>query len=1298
MRKFNLLLVCLSSCLMGWGQTQHFYTADQLSSNQITEITQDVAGYIWVGTEYGLNKYDGYRFNNYLHDKNNPASINSNNVVSLFVDSRGTLWAGCGAGLCYYNSANDEFVRLQFPNKRPARVNDMLQEDENHLLVGTAGYGLFRVDLNTQRVDSVHNYAKPDDNDYFSHILIDEKGNFWKAGSTPIVSIRQNNSRHTIQTLESPFGTVTDFINYEGGVLMVCRKGLAYYRDDKLHTDFIDTSILDSENMQLRSALLDNAGNLFIGTLGQGLCWVPKGTRRLLRYDYTSGSFDLNTSNVWALFEDNQDNLWVGCLKRGLLMLPQYEPQFTTWGFSAQNVSIGGSVTSICQGDNGMTWCAVQNNGIYGFDDNGRIVSHPASPSNTYSIYRDKQGQYWIGSGKGLYSYNPLTGAYKKEVDFESDYINVMIDDGDGHLYFSTYSKGFCSYDLRTKELRNFNMQQTDEERGRVHNNWVMSLLLDSKGLLWIGTSSNLCCYDPKADNFRPYGWEVLLEGTSVTALYENHQHQVLIGTDKGLYLYDNQTRDVKPYPKAEALKDKVVCGIMQDSFGDLWCSTSVGIWQYQTASQRFIAHVYGNGLTTREYVLGIAMQTADGNIYFGVSDGITSFEPAALRQSKPHQGEVHLTGLFIGGNSVNCNTLSDDERVILQPLDESDRISLSYLDNSIIMEFSLLNFTNVENVVYEYRLNGSKEWSQTVAGRNRIPFTHLQPGSYVLEVRAYDNGVYTKPKVYRIIVRAPWYRSSWAYLIYIIGILTVFGFSLWFYIRRRKQELEEEKMKFLINATHDIRSPLTLIMSPLHKLLRRELEPEVKTELKTIEHNAQRVQNLVNQILDIRKIDKQQMKLQCQETDMVQYVGNILKSYEYTAKERGMTFRYVPTVDKLMVWLDRNALDKVVDNLLSNAFKYTYDGGDIEVRVEEGDHQNAILRVIDSGMGIKGDVHKIFDRFYQSSATRSLHIEGTGIGLNLCKMMVEMHHGTIEAANREDSQGSVFTVSLPLGMAHLTKEELLIADEREKVAKPKSMSNYKVLVVDDDVEIGEYITQELGTYYRITAVTNAREALRLLLGTEQEKQFDLVVSDVMMPEMDGFTMLRMIKTNMNISHIPVVMLTSKSDVANRLEGLEKGADAFLAKPFDMDELHVTINNLISKNLRLKGKYSGTQQQKDKVVETKVKGNDEMLMERIMKVVNEHMSDSDFNVEVLTKEVGISRAQLHRKMKEMTGLPVSEFIRNIRLEQAVRLLKEQKINVTQVAYSVGFSNLAHFSTVFRKQFGVSPSEYIEQKT
>jgi signal transduction histidine kinase/DNA-binding response OmpR family regulator/streptogramin lyase len=1091
---------------------------------------------------------------------------------------------------------------------------------------------------------------------------------------------------------------VTGFVAYEGGVLMVGIHGILYYRDGKLFDDYIDFGELPGNDILFRTAMLDRHGNLFVGTMGNGLCWVPKGEHKLQPYEYQSASFDLSTSTVWALFEDNQDNLWVGCQKRGLLMLPQRKPQFRSWKLADQHVNTGGSLTSICMGDDGVTWCAVQNNGIFGLDTDGRLIAHPASPQGTYLLYRDKRGDYWVGTNSGLFAYNPMTGASSQKVSFKNGFVNAMTDDGIGNIYFSVYSEGLWVYNTATGAVRKFSMHDENTERGSIHNDWVTRLMFDSNGKLWVCSSSGVNCYDPQNDHFHPYGWEVILDYNSIETICETSDHQILFGTNYGLYIYDKKKGEAVPMPGAEILNNRLVGGIVEDASGDIWCSTTMGIWQYQKQKKHFVGYVYGNGLVTREYAPGVVMRTSDDRIWFGVSDGITSFLPDDLRKSNYNPGDIHLTGLFIGSNSVNCSTLSDDRPVITQPLDASNRLEFSYLDNTFTMEFSLLNFSNAENVFYEYRINGAKEWTRTLAGRNRIPFTHMQPGSYILEVRAFDSGAYTETKVYHIVVRAPWYRSAWAYLIYILGVLGILGILVWSYIHRRKQELDEEKMKFLINATHDIRSPLTLIMSPLHKLLRRELDPEVKTELKTIEHNAQRVQNLVNQILDIRKIDKQQMKLQCQETDMVQYVGNILKSYEYTAKERGMTFRYVPAVDKLKVWLDRNALDKVVDNLLSNAFKYTYDGGEIEVRVEEGDQQNAILQVIDNGMGIRGDVHKIFDRFYQSSATRSLHIEGTGIGLNLCKMMVEMHHGTIEAANREDSQGSIFTVSLPLGTSHLTKEEMLVAEEREKVTKPKSMSSYKVLVVDDDVEIGEYISQELGTYYRITAVTNAREALRLLLGTEPEKQFDLVVSDVMMPEMDGFTMLRMIKTNMNISHIPVVMLTSKSDVANRLEGLEKGADAFLAKPFDMDELHVTINNLISKNLRLKGKYSGTQQQKDKVVETNVKGNDEALMERIMKVVNEHMSDSDFNVEQLTKEVGISRAQLHRKMKEMTGLPVSEFIRNIRLEQAVRLLKEQKINVTQVAYSVGFSNLAHFSTVFRKQFGVSPTEYIEQKT
>ena len=412
------------------------------------------------------------------------------------------------------------------------------------------------------------------------------------------------------------------------------------------------------------------------------------------------------------------------------------------------------------------------------------------------------------------------------------------------------------------------------------------------------------------------------------------------------------------------------------------------------------------------------------------------------------------------------------------------------------------------------------------------------------------------------------------------------------------------------------------------------------------------------------------------------------------------LTFTFKHDMDSLDIWIDRRQFDKVITNLLANAFKYSYDGGSVEIRLSQNDHQ-AILQVLDSGQGLDSENLKhIFERFYQGSNSRRLHIAGTGIGLNLCKMIVDMHHGSIEAHNRKGESGAVFEVCLPLGNGHLSPNEIDDSPEEIEVIEPapaaapaKSGTKHRVLIVDDDAEIGRYISTELGKYYKFTVCSNGKEGIKELLAGN----YDVVVSDVMMPEMDGFTMLRMIKTSVQVSHVPVIMLTSMSDVAHRLEGLERGADAYLAKPFELEELHMVIENQIQTRQRLKGKYSGAQQQADKVETVEVKGNDELLMERIMKSVNRNLSNSDFNVDMLTQEVGISRAQLHRKMKELTGISTSEFIRNIRLEQAARLLREQKVNVTQVAYTVGFSNLAHFSTIFRKHFGIAPSEYAEQE-
>lgn len=567
--------------------------------------------------------------------------------------------------------------------------------------------------------------------------------------------------------------------------------------------------------------------------------------------------------------------------------------------------------------------------------------------------------------------------------------------------------------------------------------------------------------------------------------------------------------------------------------------------------------------------------------------------------------------------------------------------------------------------------------------------------GHYRIEVRTYCNGKYSiYNKVIKLNVLAPWYLTVWAKLIYLILVLGFMAAVIFIYLHKKKRDLEEAKMQFLINATHDIRSPLTLIMEPLKKLKERlGNAEEYHEDIDTMDRNAQRLLTLVNQILDKRRLDKHQMKLSCRETNLVEFSRGLVSLFTYNANLRGIQIKLEMPETPVNAWIDRNKLDKAIANLLSNAFKYTPNGGEIIFRIEKQD-KKVLLYVIDSGKGLgkNDDAKTLFERFYQGKNSADMHLGGSGIGLNLCRSIVRLHGGDVYAHNREDGKsGACFIIELPLGKEHLKNNQIYSdnRDTKKKQQRGAASRNSKILLVDDDIEICRYLKSELSDWYRFVICNNGKEALKQLLSGD----FDLVVSDVVMPEMDGITLLRNIKGNANISHVPVIMLTSKSEISDRLEGIKLGADAYLAKPFSLEELHLTIDNLIDNVRRLKGKFTGALKQDDKVEKVEVKGYDEELMERIMKVVNENLSDSDFNVEKMCDEVGVSRTQLHRKLKEMTGVPTSEFLRNIRLNEAARLIREHKINITQVSYMVGFANNSHFSTAFKKYFGMSPTEY-----
>ncbi len=1296
--RLTLLFVLATILSVGKAHSQagHYYASDRFSSGLINAICQDSYGFIWIATDYGLNKFDGYTFTTYRHLSNDTTSLCSNSVVSLHCDQKGQLWVGTSKGLDRYDYGEDLFQHIYYHKDLHPRVMKIQPWDGDTLLVSTAGYGLFCLTgKKMQRLNS--RFTSDEENGHFGSIFRDSYRRIWKCGTGSVITVKDRSGHITV--LHSHSGNVIEVIERLGEPIIVCQKGLLKYADGKLSEYGIDLSQCGTD-IVINQIFKDNNEDIYIGTRGDGLFLLKKGSNKLERVECFTRDFNLNTAKVCAIAKDRQGNLWVGCQPKGLVMIPSVQPQFHSWSFAAQGISLHSTITSICEGSNGELWCTVQGNGIYGFNSRGNVVAKAKGPMGAEFIFRDSQKRYWVGTSDGLYEYEPTTGQTSRRVTFDCDKFNDMTDDGNGNIYISTFSKGFCVFNTSTGQLRNFNSSQKDSVRGWLCNNWVMAMMPDHNGNIWLATSSGVSCYNPKADSFRSQGWHQLINGVMCYSLCETKQGDVLIGTDQGIYIYKQGEKDAELFPSGEELCDKVVCYIVQANNGDIWCSTSAGLWQYDSRKGKFIGHFNGNGLITKEYINCVGLHTDNDNIFFATNDGITSFSPSDIKPGHGSLPEIKLTDFLIAGNSANIRTESHGQVVMQGPVIDNTRFSVSYLDNSITLKFSLLDYSNPSNIIYEYRIGGGA-WTQNPEGQNAIMVSHLQPGKYRIEVRALLSGTYSPVKVITIEVAPPWYQSTLARIIYALLGISFLLFLGWAYRRRARQQMNEEKMKFLINATHDIRSPLTLIMSPLANLRRRLSQgatmEDALRDVDTIERNAKRILTLVNQILDVRKIDKQQMHLHCSKTDLIAFARGVFKMYEYNAKEHNITFQLqAEGLSRLDVWIDRSQFDKVISNLLSNAFKYSSEGGIITVAIAQ-DGEWARLKVTDNGTGMENDALKhIFDRFYQGDNSRRMNVKGTGIGLNLCKMIVDMHHGTITAENRTDGHGAVFTVSLPLGNAHLKPEEIeehpTETAETKTVIPTQSSSRRRVLIVDDDEEIRQYISSELSHYYKFSACSNGKEGLKELLTND----YDLVVSDVMMPEMDGFTMLRMIKTNINISHIPVIMLTSKADVGNRLEGLERGADAFLAKPFNMEELHATIENLIQTRLRLKGKFTGAQLQADKVEQIEVKGNDEQLMERIMKAINKYMSDSDFNVEMLCQEVGISRAQLHRKMKEMTGLSTSEFIRNIRLEQGARLLKEQKVNITQVAYLVGFSNLAHFSTVFRKHFGVTPTEYAEK--
>ena len=703
----------------------------------------------------------------------------------------------------------------------------------------------------------------------------------------------------------------------------------------------------------------------------------------------------------------------------------------------------------------------------------------------------------------------------------------------------------------------------------------------------------------------------------------------------------------------------------------------------------------------------------------FGGLGGITWFKPQDIKERDWH-AEVKLTGFWVDGEPVTPATMSGLWQVVDTTVIAANRFVLASSDNSFALQLSTLTYDNPEHIVYRYRIN-REGWVRMQPGDNEITFSHMQPGNYDFCVVAEQNGIDTPERCFTVVIHAPWYRTPLAYIVYLLVIAAV----LWRYLRfrRRKEqdrlrlqghihaeEMADAKLKFFMNISHEIRTPMTLIVAPLLSLIKQDDDPHRRSIYETIRRNAERILGLINQMMDLRKIDKGQMQMHMCETELISFIGDIHMLFDQQAKAKTIRFTYEHDTQMLPVWIDRQNFDKVIVNLLSNAFKFTPTGGQIAMSVTHDDRQVHIA-IKDTGEGIPEDkLDRIFARFYQTPSMANDRKTGTGIGLDLTRSLVELHHGTIVAHNNKDGAGCEFVVTIPLGNQHLKPEEIITEKQDvshavslidEEVVShpdvvgelPKVGRRQRIVIVEDDTEIRDYLAAELSSDYDVSMADNGRAGLSEVL----KLMPDLVISDIMMPEMDGNELCSKIKGNPATNHIPVILLTAKSRDEDQLEGLEMGADAYVMKPFNLDILRRTIVNLIHTHQMLRLKYGRNDQLEEQVDQVKMKSPDDQLLERVMKVINKNISNSDLSVDGIAEEVGISRVHLHRKMKELTGQTPHDFIRNIRLKQAAKLLSSQNMNITEVMYACGFNNAASFSTIFKKFYGMSPREYMNAK-
>ncbi|ULC60361.1 ATP-binding protein [Flaviramulus sp. BrNp1-15] len=1345
--KIHLLYFFFVGTLFCFSQSQTTFKkinqSTGLSNGRITSIVKEKDGFIWIGTKNGLNRYDGLQVK--VYNKKN-SNLGSNDISDLFIDSKNRLWiTTLGGGVNYYNPLNDTFrVFKNNPNDSKSllsnHVNTVIEDSKGGIWFGTEK-GLCKFNTDTNQFISYT--EQPTENqstnsNSITCIYEDKNGNLWVGtfgNGLFLFDATEGKFNQIIpkETQISAFINAISELNPDKILIGTSGSGLLLVDISTFKfSNFFKEDLSFKQDINIvRSIKKDSRDNLWIGTDGNGVFEIeyPNAKSPIIHnYLYNSQlESSLSGNAIYEIMDDNDSNIWIGTAWNGISIL---DKKNTNEILFSDIIGVNPTpVLSIYKNKKNL-YLGLDGDGLTVYNQQLDKVKYYNEKSKNTSIKakfiqkitESKSGDIWLGTfANGLIKFNESSNTFKQyKHEFENeksisyDDVRDIVEDENNNLWVATWGGGLNYFNPKKDEF--YSYRNSTNETNTVNNDNLIAIEKDGENL-WIATfGGGVNLFNTKTKRFTYFTHSesdsTSISGNNVFSLLKDFKGYLWIGTSgEGINRMNLKTKEIERFENNDNIRYLTITGIIEDNDGNIWFSTKQGIinYTYQTNTFNTFANLSG------EFHINSIFKDDNGLLYFGGINGVVKVNPKTVTIEN-NQPTVKLTNFKLFNKEIKA----EEKGVLNNNIAFEEDITLKHNQDVLTFEFSALQFPFSSNCEYAIKMENFDEDWRNIGKDRTATYTNLSPGDYTFKVKSKELGStwgddYTSVNIH---ILKPFWLKWWAFVLYGIILLTLFYLFRKYTIawERMKANLEFEKLthekdtelynlkqQFFTNISHEIRTPVTLILSSINRLFDKGelLERKQIKAAHTVRKNSNLLLQLVNELLDIRKFETNEINLKPSKNELVSYCKEIFLSFSEIASDRNIDYTFVSEKPNIDLWFDKNQLEKVIYNLLTNAFKFTKNGGEIQFKIEH--KADAVYLIVkDSGVGMsENQISKIFKRFYQAGNKDTNEESGFGLGLSISKEIIELHKGSISVES-EKGKGSTFRVKLLNGKEHfsdnvidnindLAEEEIQVITNAEKLKLTKEAKKETILIVEDNVDIQGFLKDILSDNFEILQAFNGAEGLKIATS----KFPDLIISDVMMPIMDGIEFAKKLKLNTNTSHIPIIILTARTSIKNKMEGFETGADEYVTKPFNEELLKTRINNLLNSRKLLREKFRNENMLTPK--ELAISSTDQLFLDKLYKAIEANLETNNLKAEDISKEIGMSHSVMYKKIKALTGLSYVEFIREYRLAIARQLIEDLGYSVSDACFKVGYSDRKYFSKLFKQKFNKNPSEFLSKK-